>query len=118
MTCDPEPLDWWQQPIPPHDDRPYMDGRGIMARTEELNSDMWGAVPQAICGGAAGVLAALCVAGAFMFGSWPLVPAAGLLGWLSYDLHGPWLRAKRAVADHREAMEAETEKRGKGWAQS
>lgn len=105
----------------------YMNGRGISDKTRELNDAVWDAFDNAFIGAVIGIFAiTLSVFGAFAAGhigrSPPLVLLFGVIGFAGavvwYKMHQPWRNAMDATIAHREAMEAETKKRGKGWAQS
>ncbi len=96
----------------------YMDGKGIMRKTDDLNDDLWDALTVAIIGSTAMSLGAFFAGLAFWLGHpffgtglLVLIPA----GWL---VHRPYSRALTAVKKHRRSLDAETETRGRNWAQS
>lgn len=105
----------------------YMNGRGLMKRTRELNYALFDAVPNAILG------ATMMVCGpplswALIIHHFPWDPPLTWIQWTSAALMSlasliggwvlckPWYTARRALRAHREAMEAETAKHGSGWA--
>jgi hypothetical protein len=100
----------------------YMNGRGVMARTRELTDAMWDALPMSVLGncgilfGVGGGVFLLWDAQTFLQGAGGF---AGLgLAVLGYIAAKPWWTALSALRKHTEAMDAETEKRGRGWARS
>lgn len=101
---------------------PYMSGRGLRAKTRELNDAAWNAVGPAFlstCG--------------FLFSWFPTILAwswgpdwlavvssiftAGMLAFCIRDV-ARWDRAIGAVKEHSRQMREETAKRGRGWAKS
>jgi hypothetical protein len=107
----------------------YMDGRGVVGRTEKLCDQLWGALHLAWLGASAMVVGPLI--------SWGLLihrmpwddPASSLEVRLTYAASflcvvvgargvWPWLKVRSEMRRHREAMEKETARRGEGWAQS
>jgi hypothetical protein len=106
----------------------YMNGRGIVDRTRRLTGDMWDAVPLAVMGsmlmvvglGAAGGQV-LCLYHGLTQWGWgsggiilvgTFLGGAGSIGPIVYN------QAERRLRDHRCAVEAETERLGRGWAKS
>lgn len=101
----------------------YMNGNGIHERTRRLTDDLWNAVGWAIVG------SAMATAGPLIFAMMWFIPGAPMVSpmwvlpvigcaaiglWLSL----PWWRAKSALRRHTASLDAETEKRGCGWARS
>jgi hypothetical protein len=107
----------------------YMDGRGIIKRTEKLCDELWDAVPLAWLGLSAMFIGPL-LSWAFFVHKMPwdepattfdiklalafsfLFVVFGVLA--SY----PWFNAYAESRRHRKAIEKETEKHGEGWADS
>lgn len=104
----------------------YMNGRGLTKHTEKLNNAVFASLDKALIGSFIGIPALVTAAfGAFVSGYngsfasgvfFVLLGAGGAIVW--YKMHKPWSDAMKATNAHREAMEAETAKRGGGWAKS
>lgn len=100
----------------------YMDGHGLMSRTRELNNAVWDAltpqmiiVPPVLFIGT--VLSTLLLVRSLWFAP---VPGAFLIIslFVADRMTAPWRNAMRELRTHREAMENETKRLGKGWAHS
>lgn len=109
-------------------DERYMNGRGLLKRTEELNDAMWDALPMAFIGTSAAVLGPFISWGVFIHRfPWDLPPPEWFLWafiiistlsvsggiWVSL----PWWKAGRAIKRHTKMMKQETAKRGERWAE-
>lgn len=121
----------------------YMDGKGIMRRTERLNTDMkqkvdalWDSLGMAFIGLSMALVGLLLSWGPILLpgapwqppSTWHLAIAIAVTAftvpvgiWLSL----PWFRAERALKQHIKIVEAHTAamkreraKRGPGWAKS
>lgn len=105
----------------------YMNGRGILKRTDEVNDDLWAALPWALAGSYVIVLG-IGLSWTFLLmrmswdpplASWKWLAFAGI-SLASIAIGAPmicrWFRALRINRAHRAAMERETAARGRGWA--
>lgn len=90
-------------------DKPYMGGRGIMERTEQLNARMFITLPLAVLGALLIVIAGGSEASTVLRVVGCVIGAAGVFSWLA---------AGYAVHKHTRALEREVRRRGKGWAES
>lgn len=104
-------------------DEMYMNGRGVMDRTEELKDQLWVYIDRAILGDTFAVCGPSLTLVFFLFLPWLLAAVAAIavssvMIYAGRRYGKPHRDALKAVRDHREAMLAETRKRGKGWAMS
>lgn len=99
-------------------DEPYMNGIGIMAHTRKLIDDSWNAFPFAVAGGASVVLSIWSVVIASVHQVWWFTIFSVIWLIVAWLMYGPWVKAFCALHEHRHRMEAETAKRGDGWASS
>ena len=103
----------------------YMDGRGIHQRTRALTDALWAKVPQAVIGTSA------AIAAPFIGGLMWIAPSRepSSVPWLGIGIAAvcvlagtlvtvPYFQAEAALKRHTREMNAETEKRGEGWAAS
>ena len=97
----------------------YMNGRGINKRTRELQGKLWENIEGAIFGSTLALVAPFA-AGVAAFAFDAYIIAFLLLSAIPVGIAMalPWHKAHAEITRHREAMEAETAKRGKGWASS
>jgi hypothetical protein len=107
----------------------YMEGRGILEHTRRLNDALFDALMPAILGTVA-VLAGPLFSWGFIIHHFPweqpptfwhwatatIISVISMVGGIYFSL--PWLKAERAVRQHRKMMESETAKHGPGWASS
>lgn len=107
-------------------DEMYMGGVGVQERTRILSDRLWDAVLPAIFGSSAAVcvpfLYAMCLIGDPRAGGiertwyWDIIVAVAVIAGIYFA--APWFRIHAELKRHRLVMEAETAKRGKGWALS
>ena len=102
----------------------YMNGCGIMAMTRKLRVEVFDALVPAIIGASAAVVFPTVSAGLIVANAVPQVwiwlgsGALFLMALLGTLLAIPFFRAVHILQCHTTALEAETRRRGKGWAQS
>jgi hypothetical protein len=104
----------------------YMNGRGVMDRTRKLNDALWDAMVPAWLGTSAAICGPFVAVMILLIDDEPrsILPyvAGAVLSLACFALGAffaaPWFKARAAVQAHRKAMEAETTKRGRGWAHS
>lgn len=107
------------------DDEIYMNGVGVMQRTRELNDKLWDAVLGAIFGTSIPCATIICTAATYFA---PSSFDGGLLPWVlganliiaavGYKMASPWFVISHQLRQHTAKMNAETAKRGRGWAKS
>lgn len=96
---------------------PYMGGRGLRARTRELNDASWAAVGPAFISVSIFICVATLIAGAVGLGlHWSALALIAPPAWFAVKYFVVWNRAIEAVKTHSQKMRAETAKRGHGWA--
>ncbi|WP_156798528.1 hypothetical protein [Ahrensia sp. R2A130] len=104
----------------------YMNGRGVMAKTEKLNSAAWGHVGYAIIGSCGALLSIplflvnlyKSVENGFTSLGAIYMACALVIFFSGIVMTRPHSKAISELRVHRMAMEAETKKRGLGWASS
>lgn len=117
MLASTTPKEKWCGVVP---DEKYMDGVGVLKKTQDLTDEMFGLLPQAILGGfvfttsfgALGGFVALYIVDPFIVSSCIVSAIFGV--WVML----PFLYAISDLQDHADKMNAETERLGRGWGRS